>query len=242
MGAGDADSGRPAYHRCGGEGRRDRWAGADRRRPRAAALHDRQSHRRHRDATGAGGRTVEGLENVPATGGAIIAGNHLSVADELFLGSVGAPAHRVLGQVGVLHRQRVPGLAEPVGDGRPGRDPGRTGRRPGRAVRVRRGDPGAPGRRPGRDLPRGHPLAGRPALPRAHRGGPAGDGGRGADHPGRHDRHREGPADRGPDAAADRAQGRRSRFGKPIDLTGRADDRTSLREMHRRGDGGDPAS
>ncbi len=35
---------------------------------------------------------VEGLENVPASGGAIIAGNHLSVADELFLGSV-IPRH-----------------------------------------------------------------------------------------------------------------------------------------------------
>lgn len=31
--------------------------------------------------------TVEGLEHVPATGGAIFAGNHLSVADELFLGA-----------------------------------------------------------------------------------------------------------------------------------------------------------
>jgi 1-acyl-sn-glycerol-3-phosphate acyltransferase len=36
--------------------------------------------------------TVEGLENVPPTGGAILAGNHLSVADELFLGSV-VPRH-----------------------------------------------------------------------------------------------------------------------------------------------------
>jgi 1-acyl-sn-glycerol-3-phosphate acyltransferase len=35
---------------------------------------------------------VEGLENIPATGGAIFAGNHLSVADELFLGSV-VPRH-----------------------------------------------------------------------------------------------------------------------------------------------------
>ncbi len=35
---------------------------------------------------------VEGLENVPATGGAVFAGNHLSVADELFLGSV-VPRH-----------------------------------------------------------------------------------------------------------------------------------------------------
>ena len=35
---------------------------------------------------------VEGFENIPATGGAIFAGNHLSVADELFLGSV-VPRH-----------------------------------------------------------------------------------------------------------------------------------------------------
>jgi 1-acyl-sn-glycerol-3-phosphate acyltransferase len=31
---------------------------------------------------------VEGLENIPADGGAILAANHLSVADQLFLGSV----------------------------------------------------------------------------------------------------------------------------------------------------------
>ncbi|MFC7545421.1 lysophospholipid acyltransferase family protein [Plantactinospora sp. GCM10030261] len=36
--------------------------------------------------------TVEGLEHIPATGGAIFAGNHLSVADELFLGAV-VPRH-----------------------------------------------------------------------------------------------------------------------------------------------------
>jgi 1-acyl-sn-glycerol-3-phosphate acyltransferase len=35
---------------------------------------------------------VEGLEHIPASGGAIFAGNHLSVADELFLGSV-VPRH-----------------------------------------------------------------------------------------------------------------------------------------------------
>lgn len=35
---------------------------------------------------------VEGLEHIPKTGGAIFAGNHLSVADELFLGAV-VPRH-----------------------------------------------------------------------------------------------------------------------------------------------------
>jgi len=36
--------------------------------------------------------TVEGLDNLPARGGAILAGNHLSVADEMFLGAV-VPRH-----------------------------------------------------------------------------------------------------------------------------------------------------
>ncbi|GAB3813725.1 lysophospholipid acyltransferase family protein [Micromonospora zhanjiangensis] len=36
--------------------------------------------------------TIEGLENIPATGGAIFASNHLSVADELFLGAA-VPRH-----------------------------------------------------------------------------------------------------------------------------------------------------
>lgn len=35
---------------------------------------------------------IEGLEHVPKTGGAIFAGNHLSVADELFLGAA-VPRH-----------------------------------------------------------------------------------------------------------------------------------------------------
>jgi 1-acyl-sn-glycerol-3-phosphate acyltransferase len=35
---------------------------------------------------------VEGLERIPRTGGVVFAGNHLSVADELFLGSV-VPRH-----------------------------------------------------------------------------------------------------------------------------------------------------
>jgi 1-acyl-sn-glycerol-3-phosphate acyltransferase len=35
---------------------------------------------------------VEGLEHIPRTGGAIFAGNHLSVADELFIGAV-VPRH-----------------------------------------------------------------------------------------------------------------------------------------------------
>jgi 1-acyl-sn-glycerol-3-phosphate acyltransferase len=36
--------------------------------------------------------TVSGLENLPQIGGAVLAGNHLSVADEMFLGAV-VPRH-----------------------------------------------------------------------------------------------------------------------------------------------------
>jgi 1-acyl-sn-glycerol-3-phosphate acyltransferase len=74
---------------------------------------------------------VEGLEHLPATGGAILAGNHLSVADELFLGSV-VPRHiafwakaeyftgtgfrgfltrRVIGGLGAIRVERAGGRA-----------------------------------------------------------------------------------------------------------------------------------
>ena len=36
--------------------------------------------------------TVEGLEHLPKTGGAVLAGNHLSVADEYMMGAV-VPRH-----------------------------------------------------------------------------------------------------------------------------------------------------
>jgi 1-acyl-sn-glycerol-3-phosphate acyltransferase len=62
---------------------------------------------------------VEGLEHLPATGGAILAGNHLSVADEIFLGTV-VPRHLAFwakaeyftgtGLKGFITRQIVSGL------------------------------------------------------------------------------------------------------------------------------------
>ena len=62
---------------------------------------------------------VEGLENIPLTGGAIFAGNHLSVADELFLGAV-VPRHLAFwaksdyftgtGMKGFLNRKLMEGL------------------------------------------------------------------------------------------------------------------------------------
>ena len=63
--------------------------------------------------------TVEGLEHIPRTGGAIFAGNHLSVADELFLGAV-VPRHLAFwaksdyftgtGVKGFLNRKLMEGL------------------------------------------------------------------------------------------------------------------------------------
>ncbi|WP_229076504.1 1-acyl-sn-glycerol-3-phosphate acyltransferase [Actinoplanes sp. DH11] len=63
--------------------------------------------------------TVEGLEHIPHTGGAIFAGNHLSVADELFLGAV-VPRHLAFwaksdyftgtGVKGFLNRRLMAGL------------------------------------------------------------------------------------------------------------------------------------
>ncbi|MEU4423117.1 lysophospholipid acyltransferase family protein [Actinoplanes sp. NPDC024001] len=62
---------------------------------------------------------VEGLEHIPRTGGAIFAGNHLSVADELFLGAV-VPRHLAFwaksdyftgtGIKGLLNRKLMEGL------------------------------------------------------------------------------------------------------------------------------------
>ncbi|MEV6306735.1 lysophospholipid acyltransferase family protein [Actinoplanes sp. NPDC051861] len=62
---------------------------------------------------------VEGIEHIPRTGGAIFAGNHLSVADELFLGAV-VPRHLAFwaksdyftgtGVKGFLNRKLMEGL------------------------------------------------------------------------------------------------------------------------------------
>ncbi|MBB2948151.1 1-acyl-sn-glycerol-3-phosphate acyltransferase [Actinoplanes lutulentus] len=63
--------------------------------------------------------TVEGIEHIPTSGGAIFAGNHLSVADELFLGTV-VPRHLAFwaksdyftgtGVKGFLNRKLMEGL------------------------------------------------------------------------------------------------------------------------------------
>ena len=47
---------------------------------------------------------VTGLEHIPASGGAILASNHLSIVDSIFLPLMVSPAGHVRRQVRVLHR------------------------------------------------------------------------------------------------------------------------------------------
>ncbi|WP_320066611.1 lysophospholipid acyltransferase family protein [Micromonospora sp. RTGN7] len=174
--------------------------------------------------------TVEGLEHIPETGGAIFAGNHLSVADELFLGTV-VPRHLAFwakveyfnspGPKGALSKFVLTGLgAIPV-------------ERAGGRAALSAFDAAIPVLKGG-DLVAVYPEGTRSPDGRLYRG-------------------RTGAARLAVAAGVpiipvgmigtDRAQpigsrmprpGRAEiiiRFGKPLDFTGRPDDRTSLREV-----------
>ncbi|MGC4808605.1 lysophospholipid acyltransferase family protein [Micromonospora sp. DT233] len=174
--------------------------------------------------------TVEGLEHIPETGGAIFAGNHLSVADELFLGTV-VPRHlafwakseyfKGVGPKGALTKFVLTGLgAIPV-------------ERAGGRAALSAFDAAIPVLKGG-DLVAVYPEGTRSPDGRLYRG-------------------RTGMARLALAAGVpiipvgmtgtDKAQpigarvprpGRAKihiRFGKPIDFTGRPDDRASLREM-----------
>ncbi|WNM37121.1 lysophospholipid acyltransferase family protein [Micromonospora halotolerans] len=173
---------------------------------------------------------VEGLEHIPATGGAIFAGNHLSVADELLLGTV-VPRHLAFwakseyfkgtGVKGVFSKFVLTGLgAIPV-------------ERAGGRAALSAFDAAIPVLKAG-DLVAVYPEGTRSPDGRLYRG-------------------RTGAARLAVAAGVpiipvgvtgtDKAQpigtrvprpGRAEitiRFGKPLDFTGRSDDRTSLREM-----------
>ncbi|MET8912292.1 lysophospholipid acyltransferase family protein [Micromonospora sp. NPDC004551] len=173
---------------------------------------------------------VEGLEHIPATGGAIFAGNHLSVADELLLGTV-VPRHLAFwakseyfkgtGVKGAFSKFVLTGLgAIPV-------------ERAGGRAALSAFDAAIPVLKAG-DLVAVYPEGTRSPDGRLYRG-------------------RTGAARLAVAAGVpiipvgvtgtDKAQpigtrvprpGRAQitiRFGKPLDFTGRSDDRTSLREM-----------
>lgn len=174
--------------------------------------------------------TVEGLEHIPETGGAIFAGNHLSVADELLLGTV-VPRHLAFwakseyykgsGIKGAIQRFVLQGLgAIPV-------------ERAGGRAALSAFDAAIPALRSG-DLVAIYPEGTRSPDGRLYRG-------------------RTGTARLALAAGVpvipvgmigtDKAQpigarvprpGRAKitvRFGKPLDFTGRSDDRASLRQM-----------
>ncbi|MEU8263576.1 lysophospholipid acyltransferase family protein [Micromonospora sp. NPDC048999] len=174
--------------------------------------------------------TVEGLEHIPATGGAIFAGNHLSVADELLLGTV-VPRHLAFwakseyftgtGVKGAFSKFVLTGLgAIPV-------------ERAGGRAALTAFDAAIPVLKGG-DLVAVYPEGTRSPDGRLYRGRtgaarlavaagvpiiPVGVTGTDKAQPIGTRVPRPGRAEIG------------IRFGKPLDFTGRSDDRTSLREM-----------
>ena len=164
--------------------------------------------------------TVVGLEHVPRTGGVILASNHLSFADSVVIPVVVPRKVVFLAKSDYFTGRGVKGTASRLWFEGLGMLP------------VDRDDTKAAlasldtalevlgPRRGVRHLPRGHPLARRPALPRPHRCRPPRAHRRRPRRPGRAHRHREAPAGRLLPAA------RRPvtvRFGAPVEVAGRFD-------------------
>ncbi|WP_434741347.1 lysophospholipid acyltransferase family protein [Micromonospora sp. SH-82] len=174
--------------------------------------------------------TVQGLENVPRSGGLIFASNHLSVADEIFLGTV-VPRHLAFwakseyfkgkGLKGTFHKHFLTGLgAIPVerGGGRAALsafDAAVPALRAGEQVAIYPEGTRSPDGR----LYRGRTGAARLALAAGVPIVPVGVSGTDKAQPigARMPRPGTGPIV--------------LRFGKPLDFTGRSDDRSSLRAM-----------
>jgi 1-acyl-sn-glycerol-3-phosphate acyltransferase len=107
---------------------------------------------------------VTGAEHVPASGGAILAANHQSVVDSIFLPlmldrpvTFSAKAEYFTASGPAARLWAVPEGHQPAADG-PRRPAGRPGHARGRAG-------AAAGREPVRHLPGGHQVAGRAAVP-----------------------------------------------------------------------------
>ena len=174
--------------------------------------------------------TVEGVEHIPERGGAILASNHLAVADTFFLPLVVRRRITFLAKAEYFTQPGFIGrLKRVLHRRRPGADRPTSGRPPQAALdtAVRHPERG----QVARHLPGGHPLARRPAVQGQDRRGPDGAGDRRAGHPGRDDRHRHGQPDRLQDVAPPQVH---IRIGKPLDFSrfdGMAGDRFIERAM-----------
>ena len=176
---------------------------------------------------------TDGVENVPDEGPAILASNHLSYADWLFM-PLTLP--RRVTFVAKAEYFTTPGHQGLVPEEVLLRAPARC-RSTGPAPNAAEGALSSAQRilergRPLRHLPRGHALARRAALPRQDRGGPAGARDQRAGDPGGGRRHRRRrPA--GQEVRHARPA-RCVRFGKPLDFSryeGMENDRYILRSI-----------
>ena len=133
--------------------------------------------------------TIEGLENVPEDGGAIMCPNHTSVIDSFFLPCALPRRITFVGKAEYMDSWKTKYLFPALGMipiDRGGGSASPAGARHGRA--------GARGRRALRHLPRGHPGPRRPAPQGPHRPGPPRPAHRCAHRARRHRRHPRGPA------------------------------------------------
>ena len=160
---------------------------AGRRRPaaRPASRRRRQGHllgveeRRARP----GGRQFfrpieEGAENVPETGAAIVASNHLSFADWLFMPLALDRRVTFVAKSDYFTGAGIKGWAQKRFFAGTGQVPDRPQRRPGQRRRPAGRPQGPAARRAVRHLSRRHPQPRRPAVQGPHRRRPAGPAGR----------------------------------------------------------------
>ncbi len=133
--------------------------------------------------------TVTGLEHVPPSGPVILASNHISFADEVFIPTVARRQVFYFAKAEYFTTPGIRGRADGEHIPRHGPAAGRARRHPLRGVGGRHRRRGAgPGQGAG-DLPRRHPLARRAALPLPHGRRAAGAALRCASGAGGHGRH-----------------------------------------------------
>ena len=131
---------------------------------------------------------TEGLENVPESGPAILASNHLAVADSFYKPLVVTRRITFLAKAEYFTGTGIKGWFQRWFYTAAGQVP--IDRTDADAAQARYHRRGCWARQAAGHVPRGHPLAGRPAVQGQDRAGAAGAGDRRAGHSGRDDRYR----------------------------------------------------